>query len=35
MCTESSWAFLESYTADDGWIVRSSDWRWNWTELLL
>ena len=25
MWTESSWAFPESYTADDSWIVRSSD----------
>ena len=25
MQTESSWAFPESYTADDSWIVRSSD----------
>jgi len=23
--TESSWAFPESYTADESWIVRSSD----------
>ena len=25
MWTESSWAFPESYTADDSWIVRWSD----------
>jgi len=25
MWTESSWTFPESYTADDSWIVRSSD----------
>ena len=25
MWTESSWAFPKSYTADDSWIVRSSD----------
>ena len=25
MWTESSWAFPESYTADDSWIERSSD----------
>jgi len=25
MWTESSWAFPESYTAEDSWIVRSSD----------
>ena len=25
MLTESSWTFPESYTADDSWIVRSSD----------
>ena len=25
MWTDSSWAFPESYTADDSWIVRSSD----------
>ena len=25
MWTESSWAFPESYTADESWIVRSSD----------
>ena len=25
MCTESSQAFLGSYTANDSWIVRSSD----------
>jgi len=25
MWTESSWAFPESYTADDKWILRSSD----------
>jgi len=25
MWTESSWAFPESYTADDSWIMRSSD----------
>ena len=25
MWTESSWAFPKSYTADDIWIVRSSD----------
>jgi len=25
MWTESSWAFPESYTADDSWIVRSSN----------
>ena len=25
MWTESLWAFPESYTADDSWIVRSSD----------
>jgi len=27
MWTESLWAFPESYTADDSWIVRSSDGR--------
>jgi len=25
MWTESLWAFSESYTADDSWVVRSSD----------
>jgi len=25
MWTKSSWAITESYTADDSWIVRSSD----------
>jgi len=25
MWTEFSWAFPESYTADDSWIVRSND----------
>ena len=25
MWIESSWAFLESYTADDSWIVRLRD----------
>ena len=35
MWTESSWAFPESYTADDSWIVHSSDGRHGETKVLI
>ena len=35
MWTEFSWAFPESYTADDSWIVRSSDGGQQGTEGLM
>jgi len=35
MWTEFSWAFPESYTADDSWIVRSNDGGHGETKVLI